>query len=220
MIVRSHLPWPLRWAVLALVLGFSGALALWSFEFGKELAGLGEDLRPQVEQMRTELQTLRAERDRAQSLANSADSLLKAGQAAQDRLAQQLSQAEARAQSLQADLAFYERLLPAGDKPLQLRALQADVPATGQLRYQMLVMQAGPKPALFNGRYDVVLVGELGGQAWRMSLPGGPRPFSVKQVVRVEGLIDHPTTAVLKTVQARVLDRQGNVLVSETLNLP
>jgi len=38
--------------------------------------------------------------------------------------------------------------------------------------------------------------------------------------VRVEGLIDHPTTAVLKTVQARVLDRQGNVLVSETLNLP
>jgi multidrug efflux pump subunit AcrA (membrane-fusion protein) len=220
MIVRSHLPWPLRWAVLALVLGFSGALVLWSFEIGKDLAGLDEDLRPQLERLQAELQSLRAERDRAQSLANSADSLLKAGQAAQARLAEQLSQAEARAQSLQADLAFYERLLPAGDKPLQLRALQADVPAAGQLRYQMLVMQPGPKPTPFSGRYDMVLIGELGGKPWRMSLPGGPRPLSVKQVARVEGLIDHPPAAVLKNVQARVLDRQGLVLASETLNLP
>jgi len=28
MIVRSHLPWPLRWAVVALMFGFSAALAL------------------------------------------------------------------------------------------------------------------------------------------------------------------------------------------------
>jgi hypothetical protein len=39
MIVRSHLPWPLRWAVVALMFGFSAALALWAFEFGKEIAG-------------------------------------------------------------------------------------------------------------------------------------------------------------------------------------
>jgi len=31
MIVRSHLPWPLRWAVAAVVLGFSAAIALWAF---------------------------------------------------------------------------------------------------------------------------------------------------------------------------------------------
>jgi hypothetical protein len=42
-IVRSHLPWPLRWAVAAVVLGFSGALALWAFETGKELAGVQAD---------------------------------------------------------------------------------------------------------------------------------------------------------------------------------
>ena len=40
MIVRSHLPWPLRWAVAAVVLGFSAAIALWAFEFGKNIAGL------------------------------------------------------------------------------------------------------------------------------------------------------------------------------------
>ena len=31
MIVRSRLPWPLRWAVAAVVLGFSAAIALWAF---------------------------------------------------------------------------------------------------------------------------------------------------------------------------------------------
>jgi hypothetical protein len=31
MAVRSALPWPFRWLLGALVLGFSGALALWAF---------------------------------------------------------------------------------------------------------------------------------------------------------------------------------------------
>ncbi len=43
LIERSHLPWPLRWAALAVMLGFSAALAHWAFEFGKDIAGL--DLR-------------------------------------------------------------------------------------------------------------------------------------------------------------------------------
>jgi len=45
MAVRSHLPWPLRWAVAALMLGFSAALALWAFEFGRNIAGLNHGAR-------------------------------------------------------------------------------------------------------------------------------------------------------------------------------
>ena len=51
MIVRSHLPWPLRWAVAAVVLGFSAAIALWAFEFGKDIAGLDRDAKAQVAQL-------------------------------------------------------------------------------------------------------------------------------------------------------------------------
>ncbi len=40
MAVRSALPWPFRWAVLAIVLGFCAAIGLWAFEFGKDIAGL------------------------------------------------------------------------------------------------------------------------------------------------------------------------------------
>ena len=50
---------------------------------------------------------------RAQSIANTADSLLKTERVTQDRLNQQLSQAEAEIISLKGDLGFFERLLPA-----------------------------------------------------------------------------------------------------------
>jgi len=30
--VRSAMPWPLQWAAAAIVLGFCGAIALWTFE--------------------------------------------------------------------------------------------------------------------------------------------------------------------------------------------
>lgn len=219
MIVRSHLPWPLRWAVLALVLGFSAALALWAFQVGRDIAGLDVDLEQEVVQLRLEVQALRAERDRAQALANAADGLLTAERTTQERLTQELRQAEARAMALQEDLGFFQRLLPAGDQPLQLRGLQADRPAPGQLRYQLLVIQPGRRPAPFEGRYDVLLGGRLDGAPWRMTLPGGTRPLALRQYVRVEGLIDHPVAAVLQTVQVRVLDDKGHVQASETLSL-
>ena len=40
MAVRSALPWPFRWAVLAIGAGLCAAIGLWAFEFGKEIAGL------------------------------------------------------------------------------------------------------------------------------------------------------------------------------------
>jgi hypothetical protein len=215
-IVRSHLPWPLRWAVAAVVLGFSGALALWAFETGKDLAGLEADAKAELGRLRVEVAQLRAERDRAQTIANAADGLIKAERATHERLAQ----VQSRAQDLEADLGFFQRLLPAAPgQPLQLRALQAESPAPGRTRYQMLVMQPGKAPAEFQGRYDILLGGQLDGQPWSMTLPGGAQPLSIRQYARVEGLIDHPPGVVLKTVQARVTDAQGAVRATETLRL-
>ena len=220
-IVRSHLPWPLRWAVAAVVFGFSGALALWAFETGKELAGLEADAQAELARLRVEVEGLRGERDRAQSIANAADGLLKAERATQERLAQDLRQAQARQQALEADLGFFQRLLPvSAGQPLQLRALQAESPAPGQTRVQMLVMQSGAAPAEFKGHYDILLGGQLAGRPWTLSLPGGARALTMRQYARVDGLIDHPAEVVLKTVQARVTDAQGTVRATETLRLP
>jgi hypothetical protein len=219
MIVRSRLPWPLRWVVVALALGFSAAIALWAFEFGREISGLDPRAGDEVVRLRAEVQALRAERDRAQSLANAADGLLKAERTAQERLALELRELEASKLALEADLGFFERLLPAGTQPMQLRALQAEAQAPGRTRYQMLVMQHGAGVAEFQGRYDIVLDGTLEGRPWSASLPGGARPLALQQYVRVQGLIDHPVQVVLKAVQARVTDLQGTLRASGTVRL-
>ena len=76
MIVRSHLPWPLRWIVFALMLGFSAAIGLWAFEFGKDIAGLDRNAKAELAELRIEVAKLRSEREGAQSIANTAESLL------------------------------------------------------------------------------------------------------------------------------------------------
>jgi hypothetical protein len=165
MIVRSHLPWPLRWAVAAVAFGFSAAIALWAFEFGKDIAGLESDAKQELAQLRVEVAKLRAENARSVSVANTAESLLRTERSAQERLTQTVRQLEGEAQSRKADLGFFEQLLPAAGEGLITRGLHAQANAPGQFRYQMLVMQSGKDLPEFAGRYEVVAVGRLGGVA-------------------------------------------------------
>lgn len=219
MIVRSHLPWPLRWAALALVLGFSAALALWAFEFGKDIAGLDRDDKAELASLRSEVSRLRVDHAQARQVADTADSLLKTERAAVERMALQLRQVEADKQTLRADLGFFERLLPTAGEGLQLRGLQAEAKAPGQLRYQMLVVQNGKGNAEFKGRYDLTLTGQLEGKPWSQALAGGPQALQIRQVTRVEGMIDHPADAVIKSVQVRVMDLVGATKATQTLRL-
>lgn len=219
MTVRSHLPWPLRWAVAALALGFSAALALWAFEFGKSIAGLDRDAKEELSRLRRELVQLKDEHAKARQVADTAASLLKTERSAQEHLAQQLKQAEADKQALQADLGFFEKLLPSAGDGLQLRGLQADARNAGQLRFQMLVVQNGKSPADFKGRYELQLSGLLDGKPWSQAMPGGPKPLQLRLYTRVEGTVEHPVAAVIKTVQARVLDAQGTTRAVQSVKL-
>ena len=62
-------------------------------------------------------------------------------------------------------------------------------------------------------------IGTLDGKPWTLALPAGPQPISLRQYARVEGHLDHPAGAVVKTVQVRVLDNQGGVRASQTVKL-
>src|SRR3569832_2080098 len=85
MAVRSAMPWPLRWAVVAIVLGFCGAIALWAFEFGKTIAGLDAGAKEELVRLRADVEKTKAERDKAQSVLNTSASLITAEKAAQER---------------------------------------------------------------------------------------------------------------------------------------
>lgn len=219
MIVRSHLPWPLRWAALALMLGFSAALALWAFEFGRDIAGLDRGDKEALARLRVELTDLRGQHAQARQVADTADSLLKTERAAQERLARQVRQLEADKQALQSDLGFYERLLPTAGEGLQVRGLQAELKAPGRLHYQMVVLQNGRGRAEFLGRYELLLTGLREGRPWSHPMPSGPQALKIRQVTRVEGEIVYPDDAVIKTVQVRVMDAQGVSKASQTVQL-
>src|SRR5262245_43019722 len=221
MIVRSHMPWPLRWAVVALTLGFSAALALWAFDVGKDISALARGHDPQeLKRLHEEVAMLRSERDKAQALGDAADSLLKSERVTLERLTSQMKALEAENLALKEDLGFFEHLMPAGSgDALTVRGLQAETPAPGQVRFQLIVMQGGRRSPEFRGRYELTLLGSVDGRPWAQPLPGGARSLVFKHYQRVEGVIDVPAQAVIKAVQVRVTDANGALKAQQSLKL-
>jgi hypothetical protein len=207
MAVRSAMPWPLRWAGVAIVLGFCGAIALWAFEKGKDIAGLDKRAKEELSQLREEVAMLRGERDKAQSVLNTSGSLITAEKATQERLVAQLRALEAENRALRDDLAFFEKLRPAsGTEGIAIRGLQAEVLNGTQLKWQALVMQPVKNAPEFRGRLELSVSGVLDGKPWVMALPGGATPLQFRQYRRVEGMVDLPAQAVVKNVSAKVVD--------------
>jgi uncharacterized membrane-anchored protein YhcB (DUF1043 family) len=214
MAVRSALPWPLRWAVVAIVFGFCAAIGLWAFEFGKNIAGLDKGTKEELQQARSKLDDLRAEvvtltaaRDKAQSIANTVDTLMTSEKVAQARLLTQSKQLEADNQRLRDDLGFFEKLIPtASAESIAIRGLQADVRNGREIKWQVLVIQSLKNASEFSGKLELSFSGVLNGKPWVATMPGGAQAFKLKQYGRVEGVFELPPQVVIKGVTAKVMD--------------
>ena len=214
MAVRSALPWPFRWAFLAIVFGFCAAIALWAFEFGKDIAGLDhgtkealQQANAQLEAVRAEMLTLKTEHDKAQSIANTVDTLMTSEKVAQEKLAAQNKQLEADNQRLRDDLGFFEKLIPAtGVGGIAIRSLQAEVRHGREIQWQVLVIQSLKNQPEFNGRLELSFSGMLNGKPWAATLPGGAQALKLKQYGRLEGVFEMPPQVVIKGVTAKVLE--------------
>lgn len=214
MSVRSSMPWPLRWALVAIVLGFCAAIGLWAFEFGKDIAGIDGGRTEEVTQLRTELAAARQqlsamkdERDKAMSVANTSSTLLTAEKAAQERLSAQNKQLESENRSLRDDLGFFEKLIPTGGaESLAIRGLQAELQDGRQLKWQVLVIQPVKNAPEFNGRLELSFTGLQGGKPWSAPLPSGPQSLKFRQYGRLEGVFELPPQTVVKGISAKVME--------------
>ncbi len=214
MAVHSALPWPLRWAFIAIVFGFCAAIALWAFEFGKDIAGLDRGTKEQLQHVNLENEALHAEvaslkeaRNKAQSIANTADTLLTTEKVAKERLASINQQLAAENQRLKDDLGFFEQLIPAsGGSGLAIRGLQAELLKTGELQWQVLVIQAVKNPAEFSAQLELTFTGLQGGKPWSANLPQGAMSFKLKQYGRLQGVYRPPAQVVVKGLTAKVLE--------------
>ena len=207
MAVRSAMPWPIRWILGAVMLGFSAAIALWAFEVGKGITGFDGKAKDELIALRAEVLSLRSDRDKALTISNTADSLLTAEKAALEKVIGQGKQLESDNRQLRDDLGFFEKLLPSANADgVSIRSVQADLVSASQLRWQVLVIQPVKDAPDFNGKLDVTINGTLAGKPWTANLPGGPQTLKFKQYRRIEGVLDVPPQAVVKTVTAKVVE--------------
>lgn len=217
MAIRSSMPWPIKWILVAIVLGFCAAIALWAFEFGKGLAGIDQGEKEQLAASKIEVAKLREERDKAQSIANVSGISMATERATQEKLLQKVKQLESENQILRDDLGFFERLIPTTTtEALAIRGLQAEVLPTHQLKWQVLVVQSAKNPNEFKGKLDVTVSGTLGGKPWMINLANGAMNIEVKQYRRLDGLIDLPPQVQIKSVVVKVMDNSANKVVRAT----
>ena len=207
MAVRSALPWPFRWAMLALVFGFCAAIALWAFEFGKVIAGLDGGAGEELVKLRVEVDKVKQERDQARSVANTSQTLLTAEKAAQGQLLTQYKQLEIDNLGLRDDLGFFEKLIPlTGSEGIAIRGLQAEVTEDRRLRWRVLLIQPQKSVAEFQGSLEVTFTGLLNGKPWSTALPNGVQTVRFVQFGRFQGVQDLPPQAMVKNVSVKVLE--------------
>ena len=212
MAVRSAMPWPLRWAVAAIVLGFCAAIALWAFEFGRDIAGLEnggqaemQQLRAQIEAMKAEVEAAREQRDQAQSIANTAGTLVAAEKASSELINAQVKQLEAENRRLRDDLGFFEKLIPTDSTDaVAIRGLQAETFDNGKIRWQVLVIQSKKNAPELVGKLEIMLTGLSNGKPWSGS--ASVTTLKITQYGRLEGSLDIPAQVTVKGLTAKVMD--------------
>lgn len=159
--------------------------------------------------MEAEISALKEARNKAQSVANTAETVMTTEKMAQEKLVAINQQLAADNQRLRDDLGFFEQLIPAsGGAGLEIRQLQAEILKTGELKWQVLVIQAGKNLPDFRGQLTLTFTGLRYGKPWSADVPEGPLPLTLRQYGRSQGVYQAPADVVLKGVSAKVLDRR------------
>ena len=227
--VRPLVPWYLRGLTGVLMAAVLVALGWWSFETGKIWSGLdGGQAIQERDRFRQAHGQLEEENKRLSKRLAAAESELQIGWAAQQDLLRQIRSLTEEISLLKNDLAFFETLTTAGGQEGDLRINQFRVhpeSLPGEYRYRLLLAQTGAKPKLFEGTVQLVAQGLLNGKPFLMTYPKTGQVQEAGQGVRfrlfqrLEGQIQIPVGATLKTVEVRVLERGSGLRASQKLNI-
>ena len=214
--IRHHLPWPLRLLMMAVVLGLAGAIALATYDLGRNLTGRGGAISPaQLSDLRDRLEQATAERDSLSGSVDAAESQLQIERSAQQQLATQVKKLLAENARLKEDLAYFENLLPAstGAAGIAIRRLTVEVIAPNQLKYHLLVMQGGKGTREFAGNLQLAVTVVRDGKSAMIVFPdvknGESDRFKLafQHYQRMEGTLNLPEGVTVQAVQARILEK-------------
>lgn len=214
--IRQHLPWPLRLLLLALVLGLAGAIAMATYDLGRNLTGRGGGVSPaQFSDLQERLADITAERDRFSGSVDAAESQLQIERTAQQQMAAQIKNLLTENVRLKEDLAFFESLLPAstGAAGISIRRLAVESIAPNQLKYRLLVMQGGKGGREFVGNLQLAVSVVSEGKSAMIIFPdakagdGDRFKLAFQHYQRMEGMLSLPQGATVQSVQARIMEK-------------
>jgi hypothetical protein len=225
--IREQQPWPVKLALAAVVVGLGAAFATWTYDQGRNLAGFNpKATEEKVEALQKQVDELSTERDKLARSANTAESQFNIQNSTQTGLANQVKALTEENQKLKDDLSFFESLIPTSTGPagISIQRIKVEMVGASQLRYRVLVMQGGKPNTDFNGELLFSLSLVQAGKPVMISFPvlrpgeANPLKLSFRYYQRMEGLIPLPDGAVVKTVQAKIMDR-GQTRAQQSTNL-
>ena len=228
--IRTHVAWYWRGGAIVLLLSLSLALAAWVYDAGRSIAGFdSRSTSRELTELKDRIVELDAELSVVRGVASAADSNLKIERVAQQQLAQQVRLLESENSALKQDLAFFEGLLPenvGGEQGVRINRFRIESDgASGQRRYRLLVIHnASRQQKEFRGELQFVLKVQQGGKDVMITVPSETDSdkqrykLEVKHFQRAEGILPVPPGAILKSVEARIL-QDGVVRVRQTINL-
>lgn len=214
--VRLHMPWYLRWSMLAPFLIGALALAWWAYGSGLEVAGFHRsEAEQELVQLRERVEVLSAENVTLKSRQVQYERLIQIEQSSNQETARQLKSLSDENISLQEDLAFFQNLTAVRGKEGELgihrlKLVRDSLP--GEYRLRMLLVQGGQRAREFSGSYQLVATIVEDGQRTTRVFPqdaSGNAQFQLafKYYLRVDKSLQLPPEAQLESVQVRIFEQ-------------
>ena len=216
--VRTHVPWYLRWLLLAVLFAFSAALAAWMYDAGRRFAGFDRgEIEQALAKARQDLAALSGELEGLRASANAGESRLSIERTARQQLAQQIRSLEQENARMREELAIFENMLSSAvAPPAPLGILRFKVEPDllpGEFRYRLLLRtSAARKGKDFVGRLELVVNLTEEGRSAIINLPkaadaGGPAfRLSLMHFQRIEGSFRVSPKAKVDAVQVRIYE--------------
>jgi hypothetical protein len=220
--VHASMPWYWRWLGLAVLLAVSAAAAAWIYDAGRRFAGFDRsEVATELSAAKRELAAAQSELEKLRALANAADSRVAIERTAQQKLGKQIGTLEQDNARLREELATFESMLSSEARTASALSVyrfkvEPDV-LPGEYRYHvLLITPSARREREFNGRFELVVNLQDGGQNAMMTFPepadAGASAFRLafKYFRRVEGTFRVNPKAKVENVQVRVYEGGSN----------
>ncbi len=214
MAVRSHLPWPWRLAVGALVVAIVGGMWWWGFDFGQIFGGFNrKEVAERIETLQADVERLGRDSADWRARATQAESDLAMTKATLAALSKQASDQQSEATQLKEENAFLRSLVSDGSRGpgVSIERVSVEPDGRDRWRYRLLIVRGGTPRDDFQGY--VALSVALGGTPPRtLTLPDDEPELAAalklrfKYYQRVEGSFRVPAGTAPRALTVRAFE--------------